>query len=72
MPFHFESTSDFFKSMLSIETLVEFAKVEEGFNRGENRVLFLKLAIVSMVTQSFRYLLRKFWKNFCSVLRLVK
>ena len=51
MSFHFESTSDYFKSVLSVVTLIKFAREGGEGNNEENRILFLKLCIVSMVTK---------------------
>jgi hypothetical protein len=51
MPLKFEATKDFHKSVSSVNTLIEFATIEREKDNDENRVLFLKLAVVSSVTK---------------------
>lgn len=46
MPLHYEATSDFDNSVSEVETLITLASADE-----ENRILFLKLSVVSLVTK---------------------
>ena len=46
MPYHYEATSEFIQSMSEVEKLTTLASSDE-----ENRTMFLKLAVVSMVTK---------------------
>ena len=69
MSLNLEASQDFYTSLNSIQVLLNFAKSEDGKGNQDNRVLFLKLAVVSMVTKlqvfienvlkEFRYLLSK-------------
>lgn len=46
MPYHYEATSEFVKSVSEVEKLTNLASYDD-----ENRTLFLKLAVVSLVTK---------------------
>ena len=46
MPFHYEATSDFHTSISEVETLLTLASSDDT-----NRTMFLKLAMVSLVTK---------------------
>lgn len=46
MPYHYEATSEFLQSMSEVEKLTTLASSDE-----DNRTMFLKLAVVSMVTK---------------------
>lgn len=63
MPYNFESTDDYIKSISQIETLREFAVRERNANNEDNRKLFLKLAIVSSVTK-FQVFVESILKEF--------
>lgn len=58
MAYHYEATSDFENSISEVETLLELA-----FSDDNNRVLFLKLAIVSAVTK-FQVFVEKILEEF--------
>jgi hypothetical protein len=49
--YHLEATEDFFKSLDSVDTLIEFARCEENEGRQQNRDLFLNLGVVNLVTK---------------------
>jgi hypothetical protein len=49
--YNFEATKDFQNSLVDIDTLLDFAEKENTVNNASNRMLFLKLSIVSMVTK---------------------
>lgn len=51
MPFNFEASEDFNRSVSHINTLINFAVEQRDSGNEENRMLFLKLAIVSAVTK---------------------
>ena len=51
MSLDFESSRDFYLSLESVDTLIGFAKSEDAKGNQDNRNLFLKLSIVSMVTK---------------------
>ncbi len=51
MSLNFESSRDFYISLESVDTLTRFAVNEDKKDNQDNRDLFLKLAIVSMVTR---------------------
>lgn len=51
MPFNFEASEDFNTSVAHINTLIDFAVQQREAGIEENRLLFLKLAIVSSVTK---------------------
>ena len=46
MPYHYEATSEFMQSVSEVEKLTILASSND-----ENRTLFLKLAVVSLVTK---------------------
>ena len=46
MPYHYEATSEFIQSISEVEKLTTLASSDE-----ENRTMFLKLAVVSLVTK---------------------
>ena len=46
MPYHYEATSEFIQSISEVEKLTALASSDE-----ENRTMFLKLAVVSLVTK---------------------
>lgn len=71
MSFHFESTEDFLESVKSIDTLIDFAKEQGEANKETNRILFLKLSIVSMVTK-FQVYIEKVLEEFLFRLRQSK
>lgn len=58
MSCHYEATSDFFQSVAEVETLLNLAKDSDS-----NRDLFLKLAIVSLVTK-FQVFVEKVLEEF--------
>ena len=58
MAYHYEATSDFEDSISEVDTLLELAVSDDN-----NRVLFLKLAIVSAVTK-FQVFVEKILKEF--------
>lgn len=64
MLFHFDATEDFLKSQNEISILLETAKEKEG----ENQELFLKLAVVSLVTK-FQVFIESLLKEFQYELR---
>lgn len=47
----FESSQDFYLSLEAVDTLVSFAETEDSKGNQDNRDLFLKLSVVSMVTK---------------------
>lgn len=51
MSLNYDASKDFYLSLEDIDTLVGFASREETEDNQENRILFLKLAMVSMVTK---------------------
>lgn len=51
MPFKFEASEDFNTSAAHINTLIQFAIGQRDEGNEENRMLFLKLAVVSAVTK---------------------
>lgn len=58
MAYHYEATSDFENSISEIDTLLELATSDDN-----NRVLFLKLSIVSAVTK-FQVFVEKILEEF--------
>lgn len=58
MPYHYEATSDFQSSISEADTLLELATSDDN-----NRVLFLKLAIISAVTK-FQVFVEKILEEF--------
>lgn len=46
MPYHYEATSEFINSIAEVDTLITLASSDD-----ENRTLFLKLSVVSLVTK---------------------
>lgn len=58
MSYHYEATSDFYQSVSEVETLLNLAKDSDN-----NRDLFLKLAIVSLVTK-FQVFVEKLLEEF--------
>lgn len=58
MSYHYEATSDFYRSVSEVETLLNLAKDSDS-----NRDLFLKLAIVSLVTK-FQVFVEKVLEEF--------
>lgn len=58
MQYHYEATSDFYKSINEIDTLLNLASSDEI-----NRTLFLKLSIVSLVTK-FQVFVEKILQEF--------
>lgn len=58
MPYHYEATSDFQRSISEADILLELATSDDN-----NRVLFLKLAIISAVTK-FQVFVEKILKEF--------
>lgn len=58
MEYHYEATSDFENSIAEADTLLELATSDDN-----NRVLFLKLAIVSAVTK-FQVFVEKILEEF--------
>ena len=51
MPYNFTATDDFFAAQKNITTLVKFAKDQDKKGNQDNRNLFLKLSIVTLVTR---------------------
>lgn len=51
MSLDFEASQDFYVSLEAVDTLIGFAKSEDNKGNQDNRNLFLKLSIVSMVTR---------------------
>lgn len=51
MSLEFESSQDFYLSLESVDTLISFAESEDRKGNQDNRSLFLKLSVVSMVTR---------------------
>ena len=51
MSLNLEASQDFYTSLNSIDVLLDFAKSEDKKGNQDNRVLFLKLSVVSMVTK---------------------
>ena len=51
MSLKYGASSDFCLSLEDVDTLVHFAKQEDANDNQDNRILFLKLAIVAMVTK---------------------
>jgi hypothetical protein len=51
MPYLFEATDDYFYSERKINTLIDFAIKESAEGNDENRLLFLKLGVVFLVTR---------------------
>jgi RiboL-PSP-HEPN len=51
MSLGFDSSQDFYQSLEAVNTLIRFAEIEEGKGNQDNRILFLKLSVVSMVTR---------------------
>jgi hypothetical protein len=58
MSYKFIATSDYINSEQKIKTLISFAIKEERKGRDDNRVLFLKLAVVLLVTRFQVYIER--------------
>lgn len=58
MAYHYEATSDFVDSISEVDTLLELASSDDN-----NRVLFLKLAVVSSVTK-FQVFVEKILEEF--------
>ena len=58
MAYHYEATSDFENSISEVDTLLELATSDDN-----NRVLFLKLSIVSAVTK-FQVFVEKILEEF--------
>ena len=58
MPYHYEATTDFENSISEADTLLELATSDDN-----NRVLFLKLAIISAVTK-FQVFVEKVLEEF--------
>lgn len=63
MPYTFDASNDFVLSMGNINTLVDFATKERDLGNEDNRVLFLKLAVVSCVTK-FQVYIERILKEF--------
>jgi len=51
MSLKYDASNEFIISLGSIDTLLEFAKSENDKNNQNNRIMFLKLSMVSMVTK---------------------
>lgn len=51
MPYNFTATEDYFTSQKNITTLVRFAKEQDENGNQDNRNLFLKLSVVTIVTR---------------------
>lgn len=51
MSLDFESSRDFYLSLEAVDTLISFAESEDSKGNQDNRNLFLKLSVVSMVTR---------------------
>lgn len=51
MSLTFDSTTQFSESIKDIDTLINYAQIESQKNDEKNRLLFLKLAVVSTVTK---------------------
>jgi|LQYC01.1.fsa_nt_gi hypothetical protein len=68
MLYNFEATKDYCTSLIDIETLLEFAKGEEEQGNHPNRMLFLKLSVVSMVTK-FQVYVEKVLSEFLFLIR---
>jgi len=51
MPYKFTATTDYISSEQKIKTLISFAVKEEKKGNDDNRVLFLKLGVVLLVTR---------------------
>ena len=51
MSLDFESSQDFYLSLETVDTLIGFAESEDSKGNQDNRNLFLKLSVVSMVTR---------------------
>ena len=58
MPYHYEATSEFIQSISEVEKLTTLASSDE-----ENRTMFLKLAVVSLVTK-FQVFVEKVLEEF--------
>ena len=58
MPYHYEATSEFIQSISEVEKLTALASSDE-----ENRTMFLKLAVVSLVTK-FQVFVEKVLEEF--------
>jgi len=51
MPYNFTATDDYFAAQKNITTLVKFAREQDKKGNQDNRNLFLKLSIVTLVTR---------------------
>lgn len=51
MPYNFTASDDFFTSQKNITTLVKFAREQDRKGNQDNRNLFLKLSVVTLVTR---------------------
>jgi len=63
MPYKLDATSDFFQSIESIDTLIEFAEIEKNKENTNNRSLFLRLGVVTVVTK-FQVFIENILKEF--------
>lgn len=67
MSLNLEASQDFYTSLNSIDVLLDFAKSEDEKGNQDNRVLFLKLSVVSMVTK-FQVFIENILKEFSYLL----
>lgn len=51
MYYRFDATEDFYKSLEKVKIMLSFAEEQKNQNNEENRSLFLKLAVVYLVTR---------------------
>lgn len=63
MPYNFTATDDFFLSQQNIATLIYFAKEQDKHGDQNNRNLFLKLSVVTLVTR-FQVFVENILKEF--------
>ncbi len=71
MSYNFEATTDFQNSLSDINTLLDFAEKANTAQNDSNRMLFLKLSIVSMVTK-FQVYVEKVLGEFLFQIRISK
>ncbi len=71
MSYNFEATKDFQNSLEEINTLLSFAEKESLAQNDSNRMLFLKLSVVAMVTK-FQVYVEKVLNEFLFKIRYSK